>query len=83
MQQIFRSKAIAKISNPDQLDQALQIIRPAHWLGFGFVLLVILSAFVWSLIATAPVKVKGPGVLLSAGGVASVSTRGSGRLEMI
>lgn len=81
MQPIFRSKALAKISNPDQLDQALQIIRPAHWLGFGFVLLVILGAFVWSLIATAPVKVKGPGVLLSAGGVASIATLGNGRLE--
>ncbi|WP_295541874.1 NHLP bacteriocin system secretion protein [uncultured Thiohalocapsa sp.] len=80
MQQLFRTKALAKVSNPDQLDQALQIIRPAHWLGFGFVLIVVLSALTWSAIATAPVKVSGPGVLLSAGGVMGVTTEGSGRL---
>lgn len=80
MQQLFRTKALAKVSNPDQLDQALQIIRPAHWLGFSFVLIVVLSALTWSAIATAPVKVSGPGVLLSAGGVMGVTTEGSGRL---
>ncbi|MFE8033729.1 NHLP bacteriocin system secretion protein [Thiohalocapsa marina] len=81
MQLRFRTQALAKVSNPDQLDQALQIIRPVHRLGYGFVLLVVLTALLWSLIATAPVKVHGPGVLLSAGGVRVLTTQGAGRLQ--
>lgn len=80
MNPLFRPQALAKVSDPDQLDQALRIIRPQHLLGFGVVAAVMIAGLIWSVISTAPVKVGGPGVLLSPAGVASVTAPdGSGR----
>jgi HlyD family secretion protein len=83
MNPLFRPQALAKVSDPDQLDQALRIVRPQHVLGFGVVATVMIAGLIWSVISTAPVKVGGPGVLLSPSGVASVTAPDAGHIERL
>lgn len=83
MSGLFRQAALDRISSPDQLDQALRVVRPMHVLGICVVLALVLSGFMWSLLSTAPVSVRGQGILLSAGGVAVVSSLSDGRVERI
>ncbi|MDQ5910607.1 MAG: bacteriocin system secretion protein [Pseudomonadota bacterium] len=80
---IFRPQALAKVTNPDQLDQTLRIVRPRHVLGFGVVAVVMVAGLIWSLISTAPVKVAGPGVLLSPSGVAAITAPAAGHVDQL
>ncbi len=83
MNRLFRQEALDKISDPDQLDQTLQLVQPRHVLGVGVGILVIVGGLVWSILSTAPEKVNGHGVLLSPAGVANVTTPGTGRIERL
>lgn len=80
MNNSFRSQALANVTDPDQLDQALHLVRPRHLLGFGVVFAVLVAALVWSLFATAAVKADGQGMLLSSAGVAAISARDAGQI---
>lgn len=79
----FRQAALNKISNPDQLDQALRIIHPAQKLGLAIIAAVMVAGITWSILATAPEKVIGQGILLSTAGVAAVTAPDSGRIESL
>lgn len=83
MNQLFRPQALAKVTDPDQLDSALRIVRPRHVLGFGVVAGALVTGMIWSMVSTAPVKVGGPGVLLSPSGVAAVTARNAGRVDRL
>ncbi|MBK5970285.1 MULTISPECIES: NHLP bacteriocin system secretion protein [Thiorhodovibrio] len=80
---LFRPQALAKVTDPDQLDQLLSVVRPRHVLGFGVVAAVMVAGLIWSILSTAPVIVGGPGVLLSSAGVAAVTAEGSGHIDAI
>jgi HlyD family secretion protein len=80
LNKLFRPQALAHVTDPDQLDQALHLVRPRHLLGFGVVFAVLLAALVWSLFATAAVKADGQGVLLSPAGVAAITARDAGQI---
>ena len=79
----FRQQALAKVTNPDQLDQALRVVRPRHVLGLVVVALVTLVGLVWSVWSTAPVKAGGLGVLLSPSGVASITAPDTGHVDQL
>ena len=81
--QLFRPQALAKVTDPDQLDEALAIVRPRHVLAMGVVAAVVAAGFLWSLISTAPVIVGGQGVLLSTAGVAAVTAQGVGQVDQL
>ncbi len=83
MNPLFRQQALEKVTNPDQLDQALRVVRPRHLLGFGVIALVMLAGLVWSLLSTAPVKAGGPGVLLAPSGVATISAPDAGHVDRL
>jgi len=78
---LFRPQALAKVTDPDQLDWALRIVRPRHVLGFGVVAGVLVAGLIWSMVSTAPVKVGGPGVLLSPAGVSAVTALDAGHID--
>ncbi|EIC22727.1 NHLP bacteriocin system secretion protein [Thiorhodovibrio frisius] len=80
---LFRPQVLAKVTDPDQLDQLLSVVRPRHVLGFGVVAAVMVAGLIWSILSTAPVIVGGPGVLLSSAGVAAVTAQGSGHIDAI
>lgn len=83
MSALFRQAALDRISHPDQLDQALRVVPPAHKIGLAVIGAVLAAGIVWSFLSTAPEKVAGQGVLLSAAGVAEVTAPDSGRIETL
>lgn len=80
---LFRPQAVAKVTDPDQLDQALAIVQPRHLFAMGAVITGVAAGLVWSIIATAPVIAAGQGVLQSTAGVATITAEGSGRIEQL
>lgn len=83
MSGLFRRAALDKVVNPDQLDETLQVVRPMHVLGILTLALIVLGGFIWGVFSTAPITVQGQGILLSAEGVAVISSPGTGRIDSI
>ncbi|CAM3799921.1 NHLP bacteriocin system secretion protein [Castellaniella denitrificans] len=83
MSSLFRQAALDKVSNPDQLDHVLQVVRPVHTVGILAVAMLVLGGFIWAIFSTAPITVAGQGILLSADGVAVVSARGDGHVDTL
>lgn len=83
MNMLYRPAAMAKVTDPDELDRTLEIVRPMHVLGLGLVAAVMLAGLVWSILATAPERVGGEGVLLSSAGVAVVTSPDTGWVERL
>jgi len=80
---IFRPQALTKVTDPDQLDSALRIVRPRHVLGFGVVAGILVAGLIWSMLSTAPVKVSGQGVLLSPLGLAAITALDAGHIDQL
>ncbi len=78
---IFSKVALERLSTPEQLDQATRVTSPIGWLALLAVGVLVAAALVWSLMGTAPVKVKGHGILLAPGGVFDVVSTSQGRLR--
>ena len=53
------------VRSPDQLDAVAKTTRPLGWVGLSFGLLALVGAFVWSCVATVPIFVKAPGVIVA------------------
>ncbi|MDG3444287.1 NHLP bacteriocin system secretion protein [Nitrospirillum amazonense] len=70
-------------ANPDQLDRMVRVSFPLGWLVFGIFLAAVLGGLAWSLVATAPVKVAGNGVLQGSGGVALVTAPSSAAITAL
>lgn len=79
-QAIFRQVALERLSTPEQLDQVMRVTSPLSWLMMSAVMVLIGTALVWSLIGTVPVKISAQGILISPGGVLSVSSEHGGRI---
>lgn len=83
MNPLFRQAAMTKVTDPDELDRSLEIVRPLYRWGLAFVTLVTLAGTVWSILATAPEKVGGEGLLLSSAGVTVVTAPDTGWIERL
>ena len=75
---IFRQVALERLSTPEQLDQAIRITNATGWLALWTLLGLIAAAAVWSAVATVPINVRGPGILIQPGGVLNVVTASEG-----
>lgn len=75
---IFRQVALERLSTPEQLDQAIRITNATGWLALWTLLGLIAAAAVWSAVATVPINVTGPGILIQPGGVLNVVTASEG-----
>lgn len=83
MNSLFRPQALARVSDPEQLDQTLRVVKPQHVIGFGVIALLVVAGLIWSVVSTAPIKAGGPGVLLSRSGVASIVAPDAGNVDRI
>ena len=83
-EKIFRAAAMEQLSSPEQLDQLIDVTRPADWIG-ALVIGVSLAAVVtWSIIGRIPSRASGEGILVSdAGGVVDAISAVSGRLDSV
>lgn len=64
--------------HPDQLDLMVRVSSPAGWLVLAVFLITVLGALAWAMLATAPLKVTGSGVLQGSGGVVVVTSPATG-----
>jgi HlyD family secretion protein len=78
---LTRGISAEKISSPEQLDQAVQVIGPMYWAVLGAVLVAIVTATVWSLVASIPTKATGEGIIVRPGGLDNVVAGGTGFLK--
>ncbi len=74
---------LTRPASPEQLDRMLRVVPSLAWPGLLLLCGVILTALVWSVFATVPVRVQSQGVLLTPGGVEDVVAPDSGRLVRV
>lgn len=66
-QPIFREVVTRRLAFPEELTEAVTIIRPYDWLIVGTLAAMLLAAILWSAIATVPITIHGEGILCGAG----------------
>lgn len=81
MDQLFRSEALKRLQTPDQIDRVMRVTKPSGWIALSAFGLVLLTAAVWSLVGSLPIRVAASGILLAGEhGVQSVEAVAAGRL---
>src|SRR3954468_6403058 len=79
-QDIYRSKALERLSSPEAVDQLLNVVGPRDWLPLiatGLLIAVLVS---WSVFGTIPTTVDARGVLVHPHTVVDCQTFSAGRL---
>lgn len=77
---VFRKTSLDRLSSPDQLDKLITITSPKSWLTVITIGVVLACAILWGVFGTIPKKVDTSGILISSGGVMSISSTVSGQI---
>ncbi len=77
---LFRKKALARLSTPDELDRVLTVVNLRAWLPLSVLAGLSLAALAWSIFGRIPVTVNGTGVLINPGNVKGVQSLSTGQL---
>ena len=73
-----------RLSSPEQLDQLIDITRPADWIAALVVGLALVGAVTWGIVGRIPTRVAGEGILISDGGrVVDAVSAVAGRLAAV
>ncbi|NER79294.1 MAG: NHLP bacteriocin system secretion protein [Leptolyngbya sp. SIO1D8] len=78
---LFRQKALERLSSPEQLDQAVRIIRPQDWLPLGVLGALVAVGVIWSVVGRLPMTVTGQGILINPRRMIQFQSPISGQLE--
>ena len=78
---LFRQSALDALSNPEQLDQPLRLLRPSQWLLLLSLVGFCLSILTWSVLGRLPVRISGRGVLIRQDSLKLVQSESTGRLQ--
>ncbi len=82
-QQIFRQAALDRLALPDQLDRPISLVRPSSWLLMFAIFAGLLGGISWAVVARAPVRVAGEGILINQTGLEEIIAQTQGRLESV
>ncbi|MEQ8225247.1 MAG: NHLP bacteriocin system secretion protein [Candidatus Eremiobacterota bacterium] len=66
---LFREKALAKLSSPEQLDQLIIITDRKGWIALLAMGLIVITSLIWAFTAHLPVIISGSGILIAEGGL--------------
>lgn len=77
---LFRKKALERLSSPERLDELMQVTSPVGWLALGGLGFGILAAIVWGIVGNISVKVDGKGILMRGGSVAEINATLAGHV---
>ena len=77
---IFQQEALDRLHSPDELDKLFAPTTPVAWVALVAILLLVISALVWSIFGVMANKVNGTGLIIDSAGVVNVSHNASGRL---
>jgi HlyD family secretion protein len=80
---IYRTKALDRLSTPDAVDQLIHAVRPRDWLVLLAAGLLIAMLLGWSVWGTVPTAVNARGVLIHPRTVVDCQTVSAGRLETL
>lgn len=80
---IFRKVALERLSNPEQLDQLMQVTSPRGWLALWAMVAVAAAALAWGIFGAIPTEALGEGILIRRGGVSDLVATGSGQVEQM
>ncbi len=81
--EMYRKKALDKVTSPEQLDMLMQVTTPKGWfalIGFG---LIIVLAIVWSLMANIATTVSASGMIVPESGMTGVTAPASGTVASV
>ena len=81
--QIFQKSALERLSNPERIDQLLQVVDRKSWLPVIVIGIGIGIAIIWSVWGRIPVTVMGQGVLIYPRQVVPVQMSASGQLRSL
>ena len=83
-EKIFRAAATEQLSSPEQLDQLIDVTRPADWAGALVIGVCLAAILTWSVIGRIPTRAGGEGILVSdAGNVVDAISAVAGRLDAV
>ncbi len=77
---LFRKVALERLSNPEQLDQLMEVTSPRLWLALAGLAVIVVAALGWSVFGTIPEKVASRGIFLTTGGTVRVTAAAGGQL---
>ncbi|MDM9381307.1 NHLP bacteriocin system secretion protein [Chlorogloeopsis sp. ULAP01] len=77
---IFRQEALDRLSSPEQLDQAIQVVKPQAWLTLTAMGFLVAMAGVWSVFGRIPLTVTGQGILIRPRHIVQFQSPSSGQL---
>ncbi len=80
---LFRPKALGRMSSPDNLDRLMRVVRPNDWIPLATIAGLLAMGCVWAAIGSIPSKVAGRGVLLRPHRVVSIQSLSGGRLDTL
>ena len=73
--QLFRKKALDRLSSPEQLDRTMSFVGPRAWILLLASLVLLVGLLFWGFFGSVATKVSGAGILLGMGNVVEVSPR--------
>lgn len=59
---IYRKSSIEKVTGPEQLDDYIRVASPGLWVTLGAIVVLLISAFVWSAFGALPTTLSIKGV---------------------
>jgi HlyD family secretion protein len=81
--QLFRPKALSRMSSPENLDSLMHVVRAKDWIPLMAITGLLAMGGLWAVVGSVPTKIFGRGVLLRPRRIASVQSLGGGRLETL
>lgn len=77
---IFRQEALDRLSSPERLHQAIQVVKPQAWLSLSAMGFLVAVGALWSVFARIPLTVTGQGILIRPRHVVQFQSPSSGQL---
>src|SRR5436190_1804635 len=82
-QEIFRPKALERLSSPENLDQLMQVVSPKDWVPLVVLGSLLVLALTWSAVGSVPTAVTARGILIHPRRVVELQTLGNGRIDSL
>lgn len=84
MSDIYRSDAVRKLRDPQQLDTAIRLTSVSSWIALLALALIIAGVVFWAFFGNLPFRVNGLGVILQADSeIFDMQAEGGGRVQQV
>ncbi|HEX3011745.1 MAG TPA: NHLP bacteriocin system secretion protein [Syntrophomonadaceae bacterium] len=81
--ELFRKVSLDRLSSPEQIDQMVAVTTPKTWLTLIGIVIILITAIIWSIFGAIPITVNGQGILISGYGIQDIIHTHSGQVTDI